>query len=138
LQEARKGFSELLASSPDTESLGPNICDIKDRFYERLDLFLFPTRYANEAEPFVTLDALRSGVPVIACDRGAIAELLGNGAGVVFRIDFVDGAVMHIERLSHNRGLLKMDQRLAQEQFQRIRGVAYAAIASLLSEIWNY
>jgi glycosyltransferase involved in cell wall biosynthesis len=44
--------------------------------------FLFPTKYVNEADPLVIHEALRNGVYVIACERGAIAETLGHGAGL--------------------------------------------------------
>lgn len=134
--DASARFSELMASSSDTVYLGPIYGDAKDRFYDQLDLFLFPTQYANEAEPLVIHEALRSSVQVIACDRGAIAEMLGNGAGLVFsRNDFVEGAAVQIERLNHNRAQLKAAQRLSQEQFQRIRGVAQTAMAAMVSEI---
>ena len=134
--DASARFSQLLSSSPDTVYLGPIYGDTKDRFYDQLDVFLFPTQYANEAEPLVIHEALRSGVQVIACDRGAIAEMLKNGAGLVFtRHDFLQSAASHIERLSRNRAQLRIAQRLSQEQFQRNRSVAHTAIAELLNEM---
>lgn len=135
-QDASGRFFQLIASSSDTVYLGPIYGDAKDRFYDQLDIFLFPTQYANEAEPLVIHEALRSSVQVIACDRGAIAEMLGNGAGLVFtKEDFVRGATVHIERLDHDRAQLKAAQRLSQEQFQRIRRDAQTAMASVLDEI---
>ena len=52
----------------------------RSAFIGSLDIFLFPTNYANEAEPLVIYEAMRRGVYVIACDRGAISEMLLNGA----------------------------------------------------------
>jgi glycosyltransferase involved in cell wall biosynthesis len=133
---ASERFSQLMAASFDTVYLGPIYGDAKDQFYDQLDFFLFPTRYANEAEPLVIHEALRSSVQVIACDRGAIAEMLGNGAGLVFsKDDFVHGAALQIERLNQNRAQLQAAQRLSQEQFQRIRSDARTAMAALLREI---
>lgn len=133
---ASERFSQLMAASFDTVYLGPIYGDAKDQFYDQLDFFLFPTRYANEAEPLVIHEALRSSVQVIACDRGAIAEMLRNGAGLALtRDDFVNGAAAHIEHLDHNRAQLKAAQRLSQEQFQRIRSDARTAMAALLREI---
>jgi len=48
-----------------------------------VDVLLFPTDYANEAEPLVIHEAIRSGAHVIACERGAIPDILSNGAGLV-------------------------------------------------------
>ena len=134
--DASGRFSQLLSSASDTVYLGPIYGGTKDRFYDQLDLFLFPSQYLNEAEPLVIHEALRSGVQVIACDRGAIAEMLSNGAGLVFtRDDYVRSAASHIERLSRNHAELRIAQGLSQEQFQRMRSVARSAISELLNEM---
>ncbi|HEY4135425.1 MAG TPA: glycosyltransferase family 4 protein [Alphaproteobacteria bacterium] len=71
---------------------GPVYGADKDRFFADIDVFLFPTRYANEAEPTVLFEAMAHGVPVIAFGRGCIPEQLGDGAseasgGVVIPVD---------------------------------------------------
>lgn len=134
--DASARFSQLLSASEDVTYLGAIYGDAKDQFYARLDCFLFPTQYANEAEPLVIHEALRSGIQVIACDRGAIAEMLDNGAGLVFtRDEFVNGAAAHIEQLSGHPSELTVAQRLSQEQFQRMRRVAQAEMSGILNEI---
>jgi len=67
---------------PALDYRGPVYGAAKGRFFGDLDVFLFPTRYANEAEPLVMLEALAAGVPVIATPRGCIADDLGEG-GVI-------------------------------------------------------
>ena len=47
-----------------------------EAFYRDIDVFVFPSTYANEAEPLVVLDALRHGVPAVAHDVGCLADLL--------------------------------------------------------------
>lgn len=47
-----------------------------EAFYRDIDVFVFPSTYANEAEPLVVLDALRHGVPAVALDVGCLADLL--------------------------------------------------------------
>jgi glycosyltransferase involved in cell wall biosynthesis len=60
---------------------GPVYGADKARFFAEIDVFLFPTRYANEAEPTVLFEALAHGVPVIALGRGCIPEQLGATDG---------------------------------------------------------
>ncbi len=55
----------------------------KDRFFEDIDVFLFPTRYVNEAEPLVVIEALAAGVPVVAFGRGCIPHMIPGDAGRV-------------------------------------------------------
>lgn len=59
----------------------------KARFFADIDVLVFPTLYANEAEPVTILEALRSGVPVVANARGCIGDMLPLAAGVVFEGD---------------------------------------------------
>jgi glycosyltransferase involved in cell wall biosynthesis len=56
---------------------GPVYGADKTRFFDDIDVFVFPTRYVNEAEPTVLFEALAHGVPVIALGRGCIPEQLG-------------------------------------------------------------
>src|SRR4029077_16115808 len=84
-------------SSSEVTYLGPVYDEAKTAFYRDLDILLFPTDYANEAEPLVIHEAMRSGVHVIACDRGAISEMLTHGAGAVCaKSSFVATAIAQI------------------------------------------
>jgi glycosyltransferase involved in cell wall biosynthesis len=133
---AREAFAELLASSVDTIHLGPIYGETKDRFYQQLDVLLFPTKYSNEAEPLVIHEALRNGVHVIACDRGAIAELLKNGAGSIFtNDDFVGAAVTRLQTLSADSAALNLARQSSFAESQRINHDARAALTALLTEI---
>jgi glycosyltransferase involved in cell wall biosynthesis len=78
--------------------------EAKARFFAEIDVFLFPSRYANESEPLVLYEALSAGVPVIAYSRGCIACQLPTDAGLVVapNDDFVAAASAQIKRWSHD------------------------------------
>jgi glycosyltransferase involved in cell wall biosynthesis len=131
--EAREVFDKLLESATDVEYLGALYGEQKERFYRQLDIFLFPTRYVNEAEPLVIYEAMRRGVHVIACDRGSIAEMLRDGAGLVSPQEgFVEAALLHIEKLSQDRRVLFAAKCLSMQQAQRIRSSGEASLERLL------
>ena len=119
---ARATFQQLLNDASDVRYVGPVHGSDKDRFYRQLDIFLFPTNYANEAEPLVVYEAMRQGVFVIACNRGAISEMLVNGAGLAFaRDDIVESAAMRIAEFSRDRHALAHAGNLSLRQAEHIR-----------------
>jgi glycosyltransferase involved in cell wall biosynthesis len=137
-RKSRYVFDELLLTSSPVKYAGPIFGEAKDQFLQNLNILLFPTKYANEAEPLVIHEALRSGVYVIACDRGAISEILGNGAGIVLSQEkFVDAAVTHIINLSADRARLEQAQNCAFVQAQRIHESATIELGKVLSDIKN-
>lgn len=77
IAEARRVLGDRL------EVRGPVSGAEKAAFFASIDLFLFPTRYVNEAEPLVLLESLSAGVPVIAHGRGCIAGMVPPACGLV-------------------------------------------------------
>lgn len=61
--------------------LGPIYGQDKTQFFSEVTVFLFPTRYPNEAQPLVLLEALQHGVPLIVNAIGCIPELLQDCDG---------------------------------------------------------
>lgn len=53
----------------------------KQQFFQTLDVLVFPTRYANEAEPLVIYEAAEQGVPTVANARGCIASMVTRCGG---------------------------------------------------------
>ena len=88
-------IEERLRGAPWLTYLGPIPGETKSRFYEDIDVFVFPTRYANEADPAVINEALAHGVAVVARARGCISSVVAGGGGAVIRedTDFVGEAV---------------------------------------------
>jgi glycosyltransferase involved in cell wall biosynthesis len=106
------------------------------RFYQEIDIFLFPTYYRHEAEPLVVIDALAAGVPVIASDRGCIGYLLGKAAGRVFPIDtFTEQAVEQIVVWAQTPALLEDTSRQAHGRFRDLSREARAHFERLAAVI---
>lgn len=84
LEEARLELGNCL------DYRGPLYGPEKDNFYLDTDVFLFPTSYANEAQPTVLFEALAAGCQVISYDRGCISDQIGsNGLLVTSHGNFV-------------------------------------------------
>jgi glycosyltransferase involved in cell wall biosynthesis len=129
-------FDKLLATSSDVSYLGPIYGGAKDEFYRNLDVLLFPTDYANEAEPLVIHEALRSGVHVIACERGSIAEMLAHGAGVACAKSlFAATAVSQIRKFTADPASLQSAQRLSLAQARRMHDRGVTELGALLDEM---
>src|SRR4029077_6117789 len=102
--------------------------------YVQVDVFVFPTNYVNEAEPLVLYEAMRQGVHVIACDRGAIAEMLRNGAGFAFsRERMGESAAAQIAKFNDDRHALAVAKRMSMQQAQRVRCASKVALENLLA-----
>ncbi|MDA9405939.1 hypothetical protein XH80_03955 [Bradyrhizobium sp. CCBAU 45384] len=98
-KESRDAFELATKRGVSVEHRGAVYGPAKEDFLAAIDLLLFPTRYVNEAEPIVILEALARGIPVVASDRGCISEMLPSAAGLVLGEDgwaSVDKWLMHL------------------------------------------
>ena len=89
------------------EYLGPIDGADKEAFYRAIDVFVFPTRYRNEAQPLVVFEALAAGVPALSFARGCIAGDLGAaGRAVPVGEDFVQAALPTLRTWAADRAAL--------------------------------
>ncbi|MBK7855969.1 MAG: glycosyltransferase [Bacteroidetes bacterium] len=58
---------------------GPVKGDKKFKIFSEADIFVFPTYYRNEGHPWVTVEAMAAGLPVISTDHAAISESVHDG-----------------------------------------------------------
>lgn len=84
------------------------------RFLASVDVFVFPTRYANEAEPLVVDEALAAGCSVVVTRRGCLCPDDYRDAVAVLSRDAVAAEVAHAIRL-----LEPIDRELARLEFAR-------------------
>jgi glycosyltransferase involved in cell wall biosynthesis len=89
---------ERLRSLPAAEYVGARYGSAKYAYFSDIDLLLFPSKYDNETDPVTVYEAMASGVPVIAWDRGCLANVIvpGSGALIGRDEDFVTAAHTHI------------------------------------------
>ncbi len=59
--------------------LGPTDGQDKNDILVNSDIFIFPTFYRNEGHPWVIVEAMAAGLPIISTDRGAIIESVIDG-----------------------------------------------------------
>jgi glycosyltransferase involved in cell wall biosynthesis len=111
---------------------GPVYHAEKARFFENIDVFVFPTTYLNEAQPTVIFEALANGVPIISFDRGCIRNQVGN-AGRVFRGDanFVVEALLALDVYCGDPAMLAMHQHAARARYEVDRRAGNVQIAQL-------
>jgi glycosyltransferase involved in cell wall biosynthesis len=65
---------------------GPKYGKQKTREYYQADIFIYPTTFRQECFPLVILEAMQTGLPIIASDEGAISEMIDNGInGIVLK-----------------------------------------------------
>ena len=99
--------------------------EAKRRFFEDIDVFLFPTLYRNEAQPLVVLEAMSFGRPVIVNDRGYTRELVGE-CGVVVGPDenYSQIAVSTLRAWTEDPAAFAAAARRSRERFAELRELA--------------
>lgn len=58
---------------------GAKYGDEKDIFWQKADIFVFPTCYSNESFPLVLLEAMEQKLPCISTNEGGIPAIIENG-----------------------------------------------------------
>ncbi len=74
--KTRVEFEKILEEKPllPVEMLGPVKGNDKLKLLASSDIFVFPTYYPNEGHPWVIVEAMAAGLPIISTDHGAIIE----------------------------------------------------------------
>ena len=99
--------------------VGPIYGGSKEQFLLGLDVLVLPTRYANEAEPLVVLEALAHETPVIAFGRGCIPRMVPPECGLVIdpRKSFSPTALEQIRTWLHDPARFSSASRSARGQY---------------------
>jgi glycosyltransferase involved in cell wall biosynthesis len=117
--------------------VGPVYRADKDAFLHRLDAFLFPSRYANEAQPLVLFEAMAAGVPVIATERGCVGDDVTRDSGLVVADEaaYLEAATALIRRWAADGEGVNAAGRAAQRRMQELREDARAGLGKIVEII---
>lgn len=128
-------FRPRLEGASNLRYIGPVYGAEKQAFFDDIDAFVFPTRYKNEAEPLVVLEALSNGRPVIAYDRGCIPSILASGGGhVISRQDpFAPIAIELIAKWISEGDVFREEQQRALRRFNEISEEGAEGLAELFA-----
>jgi glycosyltransferase involved in cell wall biosynthesis len=119
--ESQRMIGQVVAKYPGRiRSIGPAYGDDKRRFFEEIDVFLFPTK--TESWGLVLNEALALGIPVITYDRGCTAMVVGEGAGLLLDRDesFAERAAIQVERWMDDNEAYRRASVAAVAQAQRL------------------
>jgi glycosyltransferase involved in cell wall biosynthesis len=136
-KETERRVRERMRHLHSLEYVGPKYGAEKEVFLKELDVLLFPTSYANEAEPITVHEAMMHATPVVAYNRGAISEIITPASGLVVDTadNFVEAALKQIERWSSMPGSFSGASLAALEQSANLRLRSVTDCDALLNEI---
>lgn len=117
--------------------VGPVYGEAKARFFNSIDVFVFPTRYFNEAEPLVILEAMSARKPVIAFGRGCISDMLKGGGGHVMPmgVEFAQAALNVLATWDRETDGFKVRCELARSRFEAMREENKQSLRTLLEHL---
>jgi glycosyltransferase involved in cell wall biosynthesis len=114
--------------------LGPLYGAEKDRFLAELDVFVFPTRYRNEAQPNAVFEAMSAGAAVVVFARGCLGEDVSCDSGLLVEpsADFVSAACEQLARWNEHRAALAIAKAAARQRFVERKAAAVEGYQQLL------
>ncbi|WFU45214.1 glycosyltransferase family 4 protein [Bradyrhizobium sp. CB82] len=117
--------------------LGPLYGAEKNRFLSELDIFVFPTRYRNEAQPNAVFEAMSAGAAVVVFARGCLGEDVSSDCGVLVEpsADFISAACEQFARWNEDRAALAAAKTAARQRFAECKAAAVEGYQQLLLAI---
>jgi glycosyltransferase involved in cell wall biosynthesis len=115
---------------------GPVYGDEKDRFFRDIDVFLFPSRYKNEAQPLVVIESLAAGVPVVAIARGCLTDDLADTGTLALTSDeFIDCVLFVVTQIVKSPDWLRKASGCATQRAQALTLISERAFAELVKQM---
>lgn len=108
----------------------------KQAFFDDIDVFLFPTRYRNEAQPLVVLEALSRGIPCLARDQGYVGELVsGAGTTISSEVAYTEAALVYLHSWTQSSKRFRAAQSLAWKRFASLLDSSTLEFESLIGRL---
>jgi len=115
--------------------------EAKIKVLNEADIFVFPTYYRNEGHPWVIVEAMAAGLPVISCNHAAISESVIEGVnGYLVEKQNVQQVVEKIDILASDKALrdkmgaesrrLYLENFTEEKMIERLSGVFKKVIES--------
>ena len=110
---AAKSLVDRFSQLESATYCGPLYGGYKEAFFNRCDVFVFPSRYSHEAWPLVVEEALAHGCYVIATDVGLLREQLDDSlmGATVSASDVAPAVLVEAVNSAIDAGLLSSDSR---------------------------
>jgi len=98
----------------------------KDNFYKSLDVFLFPTKFKQEAQPNVIYEAMAKQCICISWGRACIPEMHTSKAGLIVPVDndYVFDTIKFIENLIKQPEVIEKYKISALEEIKEKKQIA--------------
>lgn len=117
------------------EYFGPLYGREKDQFYHDVDVFLFPTQYANEAQPTVLFEAQAAGSVLIAFDRGCIANQVGESGIIIPTTEnFPNQVLRYLQNAFATAATSSTSRDAIRERYRTVHETALKAANELLQD----
>jgi glycosyltransferase involved in cell wall biosynthesis len=120
------------------EVRGPVYGMEKERFYQDIDVFLFPSTWKHETQSLVVPEAMAHGIPVLAYAHANVSDLLGDGCfGIPLTQDFSSAALTTLKLWAQAPEERRAAGMRARARFEIMHQQANAQIETLLDMIVN-
>lgn len=135
--DVRSLVEERVAALSNVNWIGAVYGRDKQAFFDSIDIFLFPTKYANESEGLVIHEAMSRGVPVIAYSRGCIEQIVSEQVGLRLAPaeDYVAGAVDKINEWRLNPQAFQLASQASLSRFNEAKLLHTKKMDALCAEL---
>jgi len=117
-QAAANNIIREFKMEPFVEFLGPVAPPFKHQILRAAHVFVMPTHYRNEGHPYVILEAMSAGLPIVSTAVGCIPETVLDGVnGFIIDPNNIDELIHRVVSLLSDKSLRNRMGRASRERF---------------------